>query len=177
MPYLPNLNSFLHQTSLLLEAYPSTRITTKYSLPRQNKPSESRQIQPSRQPQHDSPMPDAPPPKTNSNSQTTATAAMELTREKLPPAATLTVKAYHPASGICLKYKTDKAQEVGRLIGGLGRLAKGDIIEEPSTAQLAPGIVEDVEEQPPPPPPPPQTQGKQPGGGGGGGKKKKKGKR
>lgn len=33
---------------------------------------------------------------------------------------TLTLKTYDPVSGTCLKYKTDKAAEVGRLAAGLG---------------------------------------------------------
>lgn len=41
----------------------------------------------------------------------------------------MTLKTYHPDSGICLKYRTDKAAEVGRLMTGLGRLAKGEIID------------------------------------------------
>lgn len=56
------------------------------------------------------------------------------TSEKRTPAATLTSKTFHPESGICLKYKTDKAAEVGRLFTGLGKLAKGEIIEMPAVA-------------------------------------------
>jgi len=44
------------------------------------------------------------------------------------PATALTalfrLKAYDPVSGACLQYQTDKAAEVGRLIGTLGRLAR-----------------------------------------------------
>ena len=32
------------------------------------------------------------------------------------------LKTYDPESGVVLKLKTDKAADVGRLIGGLGRL-------------------------------------------------------
>ena len=39
-----------------------------------------------------------------------------------------------------MKYKTDKAAEVGRLLTGLGRLAKGEIIELPVTAAAATGV-------------------------------------
>jgi len=38
--------------------------------------------------------------------------------------ATLTLKTYNPASGVTLKYKTDKAAEVGRLISSLARLGR-----------------------------------------------------
>ena len=34
--------------------------------------------------------------------------------------ALLTLKTYDPISGTCLKYKTDKAAEVGRLVASLG---------------------------------------------------------
>lgn len=40
------------------------------------------------------------------------------------PRATLTLKTYCPESGVCLKYKTDRAAEVGRLVAGLGRLGR-----------------------------------------------------
>jgi hypothetical protein len=39
-------------------------------------------------------------------------------------------------TGICLKYRTNKAAEVGRLISGLGKLAAGTKIE-PSSAAAA----------------------------------------
>lgn len=42
-----------------------------------------------------------------------------------PPKASLTLKTYDPVSGACLKYRTFRAAEVGRLIGGLGELGKG----------------------------------------------------
>ena len=38
--------------------------------------------------------------------------------------ATLTLKTYDPVSGTCLKYQTTEAREVGRLIAGLGSLAR-----------------------------------------------------
>lgn len=214
MPYLPTLNDFLYQSSLLLQAYPSTRITTKYSLPRKRRPRRTPSAQSPQQQQHDSAIPDAPNVRINAKGHRAAAGATEstkessaTTREKLPPAATLTVKAYHPDSGICLKYRTDKAQEVGRLIGGLGRLARGDVVEEPNVSQLATakdadptpvdgrrdglpkaenadGQVDRKLQQPQPAPAAAQQQqdqrGKQLGGAAGGGgaaKKKKKGKR
>ncbi|BCS19268.1 SRP9/SRP21 family protein [Aspergillus puulaauensis] len=60
-------------------------------------------------------------PKTNSNkSQPQQTS----TQEKAP-LATLVLKTYNPEAGICLKYHTNKAAEVGRLITALGLLAGG----------------------------------------------------
>jgi hypothetical protein len=149
MPYLPDLNSYLHHSSLLIQAYPTTRLTTKYSLP----PKKLRSQAPSK------------------NADTTS--------EKRLPAATLTSKTFHPESGICLKYKTDKAAEVGRLITGLGKLAKGEIIE--MTAVAAAGgekmdvdIAEDTVE---PVPAKVEEVKAQPGTGGAGKGKKKKGKK
>lgn len=107
MPFLPDLNTYLHQSSLLIQAYPTTRISTKYSLPSQKAkldlPTEN---------------------------------GADLTSEKRTPAARLTLKTFHADSGICLKYRTDKAAEVGRLITGLGRLAKGEVIEMPTIAPV-----------------------------------------
>lgn len=40
------------------------------------------------------------------------------------PKAVLCLKTYDPASGVCLKFKTDRAAEVGRLINGLGKLGR-----------------------------------------------------
>jgi Signal recognition particle 9 kDa protein (SRP9) len=116
MPFLPNVNSYLHQSSLLLQAYPSTtRITTKYSLPRKTKPKPAGE---------------------NSKGQPAASSdaaeSRKATREQQPPAATLTFKTFETTAGICLKYETNKSAEVGRLMTGLGRLAKGEVIEEPS---------------------------------------------
>ena len=36
----------------------------------------------------------------------------------------MTLKTYDPVSGTVLKYRTDKAAEVGRLIAGLGKCGK-----------------------------------------------------
>ena len=173
MPYLPTLNAFLHSASLLLAAYPTARITTKYSLPTGSK---------------EQPAAPAATTETESGAQ----------RERKEPSATLTVKVFHPATGICLKYATDKAQEVGRLITSLGRLARGEAIEVPATATAAaaaagqaedaadkmdvdagPAIAVKQEDAVAAGKPVGHQQGQAQGqsGGGGGGKKKKKGKR
>lgn len=103
MTYFSDLHTYLHQSSLLLQAYPkTTRITTKYSQPRKTKSAKEDKL------------------------------ADASGRPKREPSATLTLKTYHPESGICLKYATDKAAEVGRLMTGLGRLAKGEVIELPT---------------------------------------------
>jgi Signal recognition particle 9 kDa protein (SRP9) len=116
MPYLSNINSYLYQSSLLLQAYPTTtRITTKYSLPRERKP------------------------KTNKGESTAPQDAIsdiaedkKPVREQQPPSATLVFKTFETTAGICLKYETNKSAEVGRLFTGLGKLAKGETVEEPS---------------------------------------------
>src|ERR1700744_396115 len=125
MPYFSDLNTYLHQSSLLIQAYPSARITTRYSLPR--KPNTKSKTQPKAL-------------KDTSATESTAEAT-DATSTQLQPkrerSATLTLKTYHPESGICLKYRTDKAAEVGRLLNGLGRLAKGEVIELPSAISAA----------------------------------------
>lgn len=116
MPYLPNVNAYLHQSSLLLQAYPdTTRITTKYSLPRKRK-SEPAAVASTEKP----------------DASSDGTESRKPVREQQSPAATLTFKTFETIAGICLKYQTNKSAEVGRLMTGLGRLASGQIIEEPS---------------------------------------------
>ncbi|GKZ83733.1 hypothetical protein AnigIFM56816_008829 [Aspergillus niger] len=107
MPYLPTSQSYLEQSSLLLQAYPDTRITTKYTFPRTTSTSTSTKQQQQQQ------------------QQPTST---EDTEPK-PRIATLELKTYHPGSGICLKYRTNKGAEVGRLITSLGKLAAGADVE------------------------------------------------
>ena len=137
MPYLPDLNTYLHESSLLIQAYPTTtRITTKYSLPRKPnakaksksrpKPTESKQSAPA---------------------EASTGAPTKAARERLPPSATLTLKTFEPGSGICLKYKTDKAAEVGRLLTGLGRLAGGEVIEMPAPVSASAAAVAAVEDK------------------------------
>ncbi len=54
----------------------------------------------------------------------TASQSTAITAAPLIPRASLTLKTYDPVSGICLKYRTDKAAEVGRLVASLGRLGR-----------------------------------------------------
>ncbi|TAQ87420.1 hypothetical protein B7494_g4239 [Chlorociboria aeruginascens] len=73
---------------------------------------------------------------TSTSAQTPSTSAPE------PIRGTLVLKTYDPVSGATLKYETNKAAEVGRLIQILGRLARpmsglaekeeglGDAVEE-----------------------------------------------
>ncbi|KAF8854659.1 hypothetical protein BDZ45DRAFT_656261 [Acephala macrosclerotiorum] len=99
MPYLKTAQEWLTQSTLLLQARPSTtRITSKYTIT--SKASNNSKLKP----------------KLATDSTTTT--------PSLPPPATLTLKTYDPASGVTLKYTTNKAAEVGRLIQILGRLAR-----------------------------------------------------
>jgi hypothetical protein len=175
MPYLPDLNTYLHQSSLLIQAYPTTRITTKYSLPRKSNP-KSKSKAKATEPAQPAP------------SETPIAAPTKPTRERLPPSATLTLKTFEAGSGICLKYKTDKAAEVGRLLTGLGRLAGGEVIKMPAPASAAATAVEDkmeIDEVGSGAATPKVDDAKLPGqtqpqggaGGGGGKGKKKKGKK
>lgn len=88
--------------------------------------------------------------------------------------ASLVVKTYDPVSGVTLKYRTTKAQEVTRLVGtALARLSRPmagvpNVSEEEMTD--APAAEEDKPQS--------QQQQQQPSqSSGGGGKKKKKGKK
>ncbi|KAI0180484.1 signal recognition particle 9 kDa protein-domain-containing protein [Hypoxylon sp. FL1284] len=98
MPYYATSQEWLHQSSLLLEARPTTtRITTKYHI---SKPKPRRQ---------------------KKSSQPASSTAAESTAPQQQPRGSLTLKTYDPRSGACLKYRTAKAAEVSRLILSLGR--------------------------------------------------------
>ncbi|KAI5928562.1 signal recognition particle 9 kDa protein-domain-containing protein [Camillea tinctor] len=99
MPYYETSQEWLRQSTLLLEARPTTtRITTKYHI---SKP-------------------------TSRSSRKSKAAAPDTTTPSAqhPPRGTLTLKTYDPHSGVVLKYKTTKAAEVSRLILSLGRLGR-----------------------------------------------------
>ncbi|KIV94009.1 hypothetical protein PV10_05173 [Exophiala mesophila] len=119
MPYFSDLHTYLYRSSQLIQAYPSTRITTKYSLPKKSKSQSTSKSKSSDISASESAQP---------------TATSQQQQPKRDPSATLTLKTFHPESGICLKYRTDKAAEVGRLLAGLGRLAKGELIDLPTAA-------------------------------------------
>ncbi|KAJ5279475.1 hypothetical protein N7478_004847 [Penicillium angulare] len=126
MPYLPTSQAFLEQSALLLEAYPDTRITTKYSFPTE-RPAQQLKRKKSQAKKEA---------KGNANS-------TEPGSEPTAPVASLVLKTYHPSTGICLKYQTNKLQEVGRLMTGLGKLAGGADVA--SLGLSGPGNAGDVE--------------------------------
>lgn len=115
MPFIPTADEWLTLSAQLLEARPTTtRITTKYHIT-SRKAQQARRAKPSGG-DTDTPMPDA-----------GAAAAASAPAAK-PPRATLILKTFCPHSGVCLKYKTCKAAEVGRLVqmlGSLGRTMSG----------------------------------------------------
>ena len=95
LPLLPSTNQL---------TTPQTRITSKYTIspPASSKASKPRKSKPAKE---------------------TAELATHAPAPD-PPRATLTLKTYDPASGATLKYSTNKAAEVSRLIQILGRLAR-----------------------------------------------------
>ncbi|KAJ9152121.1 hypothetical protein NKR23_g2808 [Pleurostoma richardsiae] len=151
---------WLHQSSLLLEARPSTtKITTRYSI----KPA-----RPAKSKKSDDPNP-------------SDSAASR------PPRAKLTLRTYDPVSGVALVYRTTKAAEVSRLVqmlGTLGRRMAGlpdlpPAAEEVAMADAPPasGAATPTGGAAPGGQAPAPAQQQQQQGGGGGKGKKKKGKR
>ncbi|KAL2155850.1 hypothetical protein VTH82DRAFT_592 [Thermothelomyces myriococcoides] len=163
MPYYAKSEDWLHQSSLLLQARPSTtRITTRYHL----KP--ARRVPKVKNADQDAASQKAQPPET----------------QEKPPRGHLVLKTYDPQSGVTLKYKTSKAAEVTRLIqmlGTLGRhMAAVPIAEKAEDEPMADapvpaegeGTGSDVQT---PLGAPAQSQQQQGGGGGGKGKRRKAG--
>ncbi|KAI1414688.1 signal recognition particle 9 kDa protein-domain-containing protein [Hypoxylon sp. FL1857] len=104
MPYYATSQEWLHQSSLLIEARPTTtRITTTYHIskpkPRKSKKSST----------------------TSEPTESTTPAQPTPAAAAAAPRGSLTLKTYDPHSGVCLKYRTTKAAEVSRLILSLGR--------------------------------------------------------
>ncbi|CAG7935448.1 unnamed protein product [Penicillium nalgiovense] len=130
MPYLPTSQAYLEQSAQLLQAYPdTTRIVTKYNFPT-NRRGNLKQAHKS-QVRKDAAKP------TDAPSTTPA-----------PPSAataTLTLKTFNPTTGICLHYRTNKAQEVGRLITSLGKLAAGADVAGLGLSAAVPAAGADVE--------------------------------
>lgn len=171
MPYFPTAQAWLEQSRLLLSARPTTvrispcstkltpfhsanisqtRITTKYTI--------------------------SPPPKPKDDAAPPTAESAQPSQSK----AFLTLKTYDPVSGACLKYKTDKAAEVGRLVAALGTCGRvmaalPEKVEEAELIEGADGGVPVAEEKGSKPAPKDAKAGQGKGGtaGGGGGKKKK----
>lgn len=85
-----------------LTSLTQTRITTKYHIPSASSISTK-------------------PTTTTTDASTTTTTEPKLAQQ---PTAYLELKTYDPISGTTLKYKTDKAAEVGRLVAAMGSLGR-----------------------------------------------------
>ncbi|KAL2029217.1 hypothetical protein VTO58DRAFT_110247 [Aureobasidium pullulans] len=104
MPYFTSSEEWQKQSALLLQARPNTtRITTKYHLPSASSISTK------------------PTTTTTTDASTTTPTESKLAQQ---PIAYLELKTYDPISGTTLKYKTDKAAEVGRLVAAMGSLGR-----------------------------------------------------
>ncbi|KAI1124998.1 hypothetical protein F5Y10DRAFT_248074 [Nemania abortiva] len=174
MPYYATSQEWLRQSTLLLEARPSTtRITTTYHLTDKTGTSKKRQ-------------------KRRQQEASSATSTTTTTPSAAAPRASLTIKTYDPHSGACLKYRTTKAAEVSRLILSLGQLGRkiaalptdtDAVMADAGAAEEVgtPGVVEKAEGSggvgTSGAKPPAQAQGQQQGGGGGGKGKKKRAKK
>ncbi|KAK1731204.1 hypothetical protein CaCOL14_009730 [Colletotrichum acutatum] len=161
MPTYKTSQEWLEQSSLLLQARPTTtRITTKYSIkavkPRKTKTSEGTSAAPT----EDATMTDA-----------------------KPPRGSLVIKTFDPVSGVALKYRTTKAAEVSRLVTCLGALGRTMSTSKPATLDAAVATKDEPmadaggEDTPAGGAATPVEKSQAAGGGGAGGKKKKKGKK
>ncbi|KAL8737993.1 MAG: hypothetical protein Q9181_001175 [Wetmoreana brouardii] len=175
MPYFSDSQQWLHQSNLLLAARPTTsRITTKYRISPPPPPRKRKSTT------------------TDSQSVSAATSPPPPQQQPLQSRAHLVLKTYDPVSGVCLKYKTDKAAEVGRLVAALGKCGRamaglppkeerevdggeGDAKDMREETEVRPAAVSGKDERKGPEKS--GAQGQQGQGKGGGGGKRKKGKR
>ncbi|MCJ1281571.1 hypothetical protein MMC26_000891 [Xylographa opegraphella] len=100
MVYFKDSQTWVQQSTLLLEARPTTaRISTRYKL--------------------------SPPNVARSRRSKLVSATTDIAEAPPPPSrAYIVLKTYDPVSGTCLKYRTDKTAEIGRLVAGLGKCAR-----------------------------------------------------
>ncbi|KAL2357570.1 signal recognition particle 9 kDa protein-domain-containing protein [Cryomyces antarcticus] len=169
MPYFETSQEWVQQSALLLKSRPTTtRVTTKYTPNPNSAKAKKRKTRASRT--------------TTSN----ASDAAGIPQALALPKASLTLKTYDPESGVCLKYRTGKAAEVGRLVASLGRLGRSmaalpDVEEDVVMADIASKGPETGTSTPLPEAVAKDTQSgaveSKSAPGGGGGKKKKKGKK
>ncbi|KAK8232140.1 signal recognition particle 9 kDa protein-domain-containing protein [Phyllosticta capitalensis] len=175
MPFFESSAEWLEQSALLLKARPTTqaRIVTKYSILQRH---EQKQLK----------RKDKAAEKATSSGQNGDAAAETQDRRQQPaqpdrPKGVLIIKTYDPASGVCLKYKTNKAAEVGRLVASLEKLARtmAALPDKPEDVAMLDAPIageQGTGTNTPNPEAAPKTDSK-PAQGGGGGKKKKKGKK
>ncbi|KAF2239050.1 hypothetical protein EV356DRAFT_528930 [Viridothelium virens] len=176
MPYFGTSQEWLEQSSLLIKARPTTtRVTAKWTLPKlrsSTSPSKRQKRKADKA--------------SNASAVDNTSASEAPTASSVPPSAELTLKTYDPASGVTLKYRTDQAAEVGRLVAVMGRLGRSmaaspdeEIKDEAAAAEGAVGEQGTGRNTPVPKAVSGETKGGagQGGGGQGGGKKKKKGRK
>ncbi|QIW94843.1 hypothetical protein AMS68_000361 [Peltaster fructicola] len=152
MVYLSTLEEWQKQSMLLLQARPeSARVTTKYNIPNLTSAKYQRKERGNKD-------------ETDKSGDTPRV-----------PRATITLKTYDPVSGTTLKFKTDRAADVGRTIAGLGSLGR-HMAGLPPKAEVKEAVDEPMESV--------NTTNTadnkptaQPTSGGGASKKKKKGKK
>ncbi|GAB7344332.1 hypothetical protein MBLNU457_2197t1 [Dothideomycetes sp. NU457] len=177
MPLFPTSEEWLRQSSLLLEARPTTtRITTKYTVPNADSPriAKKRSRNAAARERKGT---------TEANAARDAAAREGDNTASKAPKAYLELKTYDPESGVTLKYRTDKAAEVGRLIASLGRLGRHMAALPAITEDIAMTDAQPAEKDtdgtstPRPDTAKDKAQGGQASAGGGGKKKKKAGKR
>ncbi|ATZ52399.1 hypothetical protein BCIN_08g01370 [Botrytis cinerea B05.10] len=113
MPHLDTAQEWLTQSSMLLKAHPSTtRITTKYTLLHAATSTHAPSTTHSTATKPRLPKPSSTP------------QAPTAVKPESQPRGTLTLTTFNPHSGVNLKYTTNKAAEVSRLIQIMGRLGK-----------------------------------------------------
>lgn len=113
MPYFTTSSEWFEQSSLLLKARPTTtKITSKYSVLKPNASKVRKQKEKSAA-KSSSKLP------SNAPSEPSVAASSVAAFQ-----ATFILKTYDPESGTCLKYRTGKVAEVGRLVGSLGKLGR-----------------------------------------------------
>ncbi|KAI9742096.1 MAG: hypothetical protein M1834_000486 [Cirrosporium novae-zelandiae] len=154
MPHFTTSQDWLRESSLLIQAHPTTtRITTKYNVEHPSKAPPSKKL------------------KTKSGEVSTPSSDPA---QPVAAKGSLTLKTFDPKSGICLKYKTDKGAEVGRLMASLGRLGR-TMAGLPEMEDNIDAVEDkmDVDEKQEAAPPAATTHEPNKGGHGKGGKKKK----
>ncbi|KAJ4388438.1 hypothetical protein N0V85_007552, partial [Neurospora sp. IMI 360204] len=103
-----------------------TRVTTSYSLRPALRPSKAEKLaaKEARRQRETSSKTTTSKTKTPATPAPTEPAAATDAATQKPPRGHLVLKTFDPHSGVCLKYKTSKAAEVGRLIQMLGQLGR-----------------------------------------------------
>ncbi|KAI9671428.1 MAG: hypothetical protein M1831_004337 [Alyxoria varia] len=145
MPDFSDSTDWLRESSLLLQARPTTaRVTTTYSLSRTRRMKKKRRRKEGQKKDTKDSAEDA----KQSATENTDTKTSSKETQQPPDHATIVLKTFDPVSGVCLRYRTNRGAEVGRLItglGGLGRCMAGlpsNAVEAAESAAIVDGDVE-----------------------------------